>query len=90
MPRAEGGGDAHGRGLGMGGVAGEHARRPVGQTKARNAEARNAGQIAGLALVDRAILLRAVDEGELLLERHLAQQLVNAGIAGHDRHALRN
>ena len=85
---AEGGGHAHGGRLALRGMAGEHARRPVGKAQTRNAQPRNAGQVAGLALVDRRIFLCAVDQCQLLVERHLAQQLVYPRVAGHHRHTL--
>ena len=62
---------------------GPSAKRSPGMSKARNA-----GEIAGLALVDGGIFLGAVDQGELLLERHLAEKLVDAGVAGDDGDGL--
>ena len=63
---------------------------PSAKRKPGNAEARNAGQIAGLALVDLRIFLGAVNQRQLFLERHLAEQLVNARVAGDHRHGLCN
>ena len=75
---AEGGGDAHGGGFALGWMAREHARRSVGKAKTGDVETRNAGEVSGLSLVDGGIFLRAVDEGELFFERHLAEKLVDA------------
>ncbi len=86
---AERGGDAHGGGLALRGMAGEHAGRAVGKAEAGDAEARNAGEVAGLALIDGGIFLGAVDEGQFFFERHLAEQLVDAGVAGDDGNGLR-
>ena len=86
---AEGGGDAHGGGFALRGMAGEHAGRSVGKAQAGNAEPRNAGEISGLALIDGWVFVGAVDQGQLLFERHLAQQLVDARIAGDDGNGLR-
>ena len=70
---AEGGGDAHGGGFALRWMAGEHAGRSVRKAKAGNVETRNAGEVSGLSLVDGGIFLGAVDQGELLFERHLAE-----------------
>ena len=78
---AERGGHAHGGGLALRGMAGEHSGRAVGEAQPGNAEPRNSGEIAGLALVDLGIFLRAMDQRQLLLERHLAEQLVDARVA---------
>ncbi len=86
---AEGGGNAHGGCFALRGMAREHAGRSVGEAQAGNAEARNAGEISGLSLVDGGIFLRAVDEGELFLERHLAEKFVDAGVAGDHGDGLR-
>ena len=70
---AECGGHAHGGGFALRGMAREHSRRSIGKAQPRNAEARNAAEIAGLALVDRWIFQRAVNQRELFIERHSAQ-----------------
>ena len=70
-------------------MAREHAGRAVGKAQAGNAEARNAGEIAGLSLVDGRVFLCAVDERQFFFERHLAEQLVDPRVAGNHRHGLR-
>ena len=40
------------------------------------------GRIAGLALVRGGVLAGAVDHGDLLVQRHLAEQMVDARTAG--------
>jgi hypothetical protein len=84
----EGGCHAHGGRLSVGGVACEHSGRPVGKAQARNPEPRNASEVAGLSLIDLRVLMCAVDQGEFFSERHLAEQLVNAGIARNHRYCL--
>ena len=79
---AESGGDAHGGGFALRWMAREHAGRSVCEAKAGDVEARNAGEISGLSLVDGGIFLCAVDQRELLFERHLAEKLVDACVAG--------
>ena len=85
---AERGGDAHGGGLSLRGMAGEHAGRAVSKTEAGDAEARDAGEEAGLALIDGGIFLGAVDEGQFFFERHLAEEFVDAGVSGDDGNGL--
>jgi hypothetical protein len=70
-------------------MARENTGRSVGKAEAGNVKARNAGEISGLSLIDGGIFFGAVDEGELFLERHLAEELVDAGIAGDDGDGLR-
>jgi len=70
-------------------MARENAWRSVGEAKAGDVEARNAGEISGLSLIDGGIFFGAVDEGEFFLQRHLAEELVDAGIAGDDGDGLR-
>jgi hypothetical protein len=70
-------------------VASQDSRRPVGKTHARDAKPRNAAEITSLALVNRWILLRAVDQGQFLLESHLAEQLVDSRVACDDGNGLR-
>ena len=53
---AEGGGEAHGGGFCFRGVAGQHARGAVGHAQGRDAEAGDAGEVAGLALVGGGVL----------------------------------
>ena len=81
----EGGGHAHGGGLGLRGMAGEHAGRPIGKAQAGNAQARNARDISGLALIDGGVFAAVVDQGQFFRERHLRQQLVDPRIAGDGR-----
>ena len=85
---AEGGGDAHGGGFRLGGVASEHAGRSVGKTQAGYAQARDTGEVAGLTLIDAWVFLCAVDEGQFLSEGHLAQKLVDTRISGNDGNGL--
>jgi hypothetical protein len=70
-------------------MAGERAGRTVSKAQTGDAEARNSGEVACLPLIDRGIFLCSVDEGELLLKGHLAEQFIDAGIAGYDRDGLR-
>ena len=86
---AEGGGDAHGGCFTLRWMAGEHAWRAIGKAQTRNAETRNAGEIACLTLIDGRVFLRAVDERQFFLERHLAEQFVDPGVACNHRHSLR-
>ena len=67
----------------------EHSWRTVREAKTRNAEARDTSKVSGLTLVDGRILLRTVNQRELLLERHPAEKLVHAWIARHHRDGLR-
>ena len=64
---AEGGGNAHGGGLALRGMPREYAGRSVGKAQPGNAEARNAGEISGLTLIDRRVFLRAVNQRQLFL-----------------------
>ena len=70
-------------------MAGEHAGRPVGKAKSRNAKSRNAGEVTRLSLIDLRVLLRSVDKRDLFLERHLAEQFVNTRVARDDGNGLR-
>jgi hypothetical protein len=81
---AEGRGDAHRRSFALRRMAREDAGRSVGETKAGDAEAGDAGEVSSLTLVNLRVFLGAVDEGELFLEGHLAEKLVDARIAGDD------
>ena len=69
-------------------MANQHAGRSIGKTQSGNVEAGNASQIAGLSLIDGRIFMRSVNEGELFCERHLAEQLVNARVAGDNWNGL--
>ncbi len=85
---AEGGGHTHGGGFALGRMAREHSRRPIGKAQPRNAETRNPGHVAGLSLIYRWIFMRAVDQRQLFIERHLAEQLVHPCVARDHGHAL--
>ena len=52
-------------------------------------QARNAGKVSGLALIDRRVLVRAVNQCELFLERHLAKQFVDPSVACNGWYGLR-
>jgi hypothetical protein len=86
---AEGCRHAHGGSLTLRGMARKNTGRPVGETQPWNAETRNAGKISCLALIGLVVLARAVDQSQLLLKRHVAQQFVYSGVASNDRYALR-
>src|SRR6202020_1436060 len=73
----------------VGGMTGEHTRRSVGKTQSWNAETWHAGDVTSLSLVHRRIFVRAIDELELLFQRHLAKQFVNARIPCHHGDRLR-
>ncbi len=75
-------GNAHGGGFGLRGMAREDAGGSISKAKAGNMETRNAGEVSGLSLIDGGIFVGAVDQGEFFFQRHLAQKLVDAGIAG--------
>ena len=78
----EGCGHTHGGGFTLRGMAGEHARRPVRKAQAWDTEAGNSPQITCLCLVHSWILVCAVNQCQLFIECHLAQQLVDSGVTG--------
>ena len=69
-------------------MASQYSRRPVGKPHPRNAKPRNAAEITSLALVYRWILVGAVDQGQFLLEGHLAEQFVNPRVASNHGNSL--
>ena len=62
---------------------------PSAKRKAGNVEARNAGEISGLSLIDGGIFLCAMDQRQLFLESHLAEELVDPRVARDYRNGLR-
>lgn len=70
-------------------MAGENPGRSVSEAEARNVEAGNSSEVSGLSLVDLRIFLGAVNKSELFLQRHLAQKLIDARIAGDGGDRLR-
>ena len=86
---AEGGGETHRGSLGLRGETGEYAGRAVGHAKRRNAEAGDSGEVSGLALIGDGIFVGAADESHFFFEGHLAEELVDAGVAGDRGDGLR-
>ena len=82
-------GHAHGRRLALRGMPREHAGRPVGKAQPRDAQPRNSAQIAGLPLVHPGIFVGPVNQHQLLLESHLAEQFVYPRIPGDHGNGLR-
>src|SRR5215471_384597 len=66
----------------------ENSRRSVSEAQAGNAETRNCAEVPGLTLVNGGILVGAMNQDQLFLERHLAQQFVYLGVAGYHRNIL--
>src|SRR6266571_6032636 len=87
---AEGGGEAHGGGFGLRWQASEDAGRAVGHANGGNAETRDSGEISGLTLIGGGIFGGAADESHFFFERHLAEEFVDAGIAGDNWGGLGN
>ena len=69
--QAEGGGHSHGGSFAGGGMTRKSTGRSVRKAKTGNVEPRNAGEVTGLSLIDCGVFVGAVDQGELLFERHL-------------------
>jgi hypothetical protein len=80
---AEGGGKAHGGSRSGRGNTRQHSRRPVGHAKGGDAKPRDTRQEAGLTLIGGGRFGGAVDHGDLLFQRQLAEKLVDTGIACH-------
>ena len=87
---AERRGDAHRRGHAGRVLPGDDAGRAVGKLQRRDAQPRDAGQVPRLVLLGRARRLGlALDQGELLVQCHLAEQVVHAPVTGHPGHRAR-
>ncbi len=87
--RAEGRCHAHRCRLALARHPRQHPRRPVRHAEPRNSQPRNPCQIPRLPLVHRRILLRPMNQRDLFLERHPAQQLIHTRIARHYGRLLR-
>ncbi len=66
-------------------MAGENARRSIGESQTRNAEPQHTADIAGLTLIGPGIFPPIVDQRELFRQRHPAEQTIDTHVARDQR-----